>query len=127
MGGEELNKLKQCKPNIVTKNTKHFGSSGLIHFFGNRSNFGTIDNSSITTYANRKFKNIETHSNAQIDADGMECLCAEEVRNAVASIPKLVPNTSMLVCPIIRTAFDMQSRIGSINLKDVKSVPSEVW
>ena len=126
-GEEEIHTLTQWKPNIVTKTTQHFGSSGLIYSFGNRGNFGMIDNSSITTYANRKFKNKAKHSNAQIDADRMEYLCADEVRNAVASISKLVPNISMLLSPIIRKAFDMQSRISSIDLKDVKSVASGVW
>ena len=46
-GEEELHTLKQCKPNIVTKTTQHFGSSGLIYSFGNRGNFGMINNSSI--------------------------------------------------------------------------------
>ena len=32
-GEEELHTLKQCKPNIVTKTTQHFGSSGLIYSF----------------------------------------------------------------------------------------------
>ena len=49
-GQEDVGKLKLCKSNTIKKSTQHFNSSGYIGSFGNRANYGMIDNSSVNIY-----------------------------------------------------------------------------
>ncbi len=57
--------LKRCKTNICKGNGTHFGSSYYYTSFGNRADYNIINNSSITTYVNKKSK----HINRQTDID----------------------------------------------------------
>ena len=56
----------------------------------------------------------------------MDQLRANEVAHAVASVSKVVPNIKKLLSPIINTAHKKQSKIGNINLQELKSAESGV-
>ena len=58
--------IKRCKPNImVSPSYKHHGSSGDYYAFGNKTNYGLIDDSSvgIFTIINSKNKNKQIKIN----------------------------------------------------------------
>ena len=51
-------KAISCKPNILAT-YDHHGSSGECYGFGNKPHYGMVENSSISTYVNKKAKLLE--------------------------------------------------------------------
>ena len=49
-GKENTSVVRECKTNIIKGNSSHHGSSGNYFSFGDRANYGLINNSLITQY-----------------------------------------------------------------------------
>ena len=57
-GQKDAVKIKKWKNNIISKHSTHFGSTGNYYSFGNRANYGMIDQSSLTQFVHKKFKSL---------------------------------------------------------------------
>ena len=55
---DDISNLKRCKTNIIIARTSHYGSTGLYYSYGNRDNYGMINNSLVTQYGR---KNSRVH------------------------------------------------------------------
>ena len=114
--------MKRHKNNTVKGKTNHHNSSGLYFSYGNRANFGLINNSSVSQYLNRK-TNTGDHFNGKL----LEELSQEEQRIGISSIARRIPIIRRLISPIIQAAYELQSNVGDINLKETSSGDTGLW
>ena len=59
--------------------SSHFGSNGEYYSFGNKGNFGIIDDSFVVQYAFKKYKSTIASSKAIINPSIMEKMIAMEI------------------------------------------------
>ena len=62
-----------------------------------------------------------------LDSNLIETLCANEVKKAVVSLKRMIANLPILLSPIIDTAFNLQQKLGDVNLKSVQTASSGLW
>ena len=114
---EAAAKLKFAKNNVLMSSKgKHFDSTGEYYSFGNKGNFGMVNNSSVGIYCSKLYKNIEKQKKATIIADQMEKSSATEVGYGVMKLSAIIPNIHKLLSPVVDVAFDMQADHGDVNL-----------
>ena len=92
-GYNDYSKLRSCKKNVISKHTNHFHSKGCYYSFGNKAMFQCKDNSSVSVYGNKKNKDEMANS--------FEMSCAHEIKEAVSSITKFIPNIKFFVSPLL--------------------------
>ena len=120
--------LMQCKPNIITKGgSNHFDSRGYIYSFGNKGSYGMINNSSVDMYATRKFKDKLKMEQTIESANDINNKCATAITEGISCLKKIIPNISNLISPIIQVAYNMQNKIGSVNLKKITTSENGIW
>lgn len=77
---EAAAKLKFSKNNILkSSKAKHVDPLGKYYSFGNKGNFGMVDNSSVGIYSSKAYKNVITQKKVKLMADEMESSTAIEV------------------------------------------------
>ena len=75
--------VRQCKRNIIKGNSSHHGSSGNYFSFGNRANYGRINNSSITQYIPKKYSSYTSTKTSMLDAQLMEKIVGRELELSI--------------------------------------------
>ena len=106
-GGNEAKLLASSKRNIITGHSTHFGSKGKYYSFGNRPNYAMINNSSITQYTSKKYPTVKKSNVAQNDAEYLNKMSCRELKLAVQSISKLIPNIRKYIAPTITVAHNL--------------------
>ncbi len=119
--------LKRCKTNICKGNGTHFGSSGYYASFGNRANYNTINDSSITTYVNKKSKNIIRQKDINEMTSKFENMCSDELSIASTAFGKRISRIDMLLCPSLNVAYMKKQKNGNDILKAVVSSDTLMW
>ena len=125
---EAATKLKYSKNNILkSSKAKHFDSTGEYYSFGNKGNFGMVDNSSVGIYASKSYTKSSSNLKAKSIADEMESSSANEVGYAVKNLSGVVPNLHKLLSPVVDVAFNMQATHGDLNIQKVQTASSGLW
>ena len=125
---EAAAKLKFAKNNVLMSSKgKHFDSTGEYYSFGNKGNFGMVNNSSIGIYCSKLYRNIENQKKAKVIAEEMEKLSATEVGYGVMKLSAIIPNIHKLLSPVVDVAFNMQAEHGDVNLQQVETSASGLW
>ena len=99
---------------VVTKN----GSEFYYYSFGNKYNFGIVDNSSVGQYITKNFKSAGKTLNSKLAVDHIESMCASELGDGVGGLAKITLNVKILIAPALTIVYDLQITTGKdINLK----------
>lgn len=80
-------KLRSCQNNIVAKGKQnHFNSNGYEYSFGNKGLYGMMNNSLVSTYADKKYTNKEKMEDLIFLSQIIDNMTAIEVNYTVATI-----------------------------------------
>ena len=121
-------KLRSCRNNIVVNGkSNHFNSTGYGYSFGNKGFYGMINNSSVSTYAHKKYKNTEKMEDSIFLSRIIDNMTAIEVNYAVTTMKQVLPNIVNLISPVLDVAYNLQYSIGDINLQKVSGTSDGVW
>ena len=126
-GQKEANILKTCKNNIITGHSHHFGSSGNYYSYGNRANYGMINNSSVTQYVSKKYSNKERTLKAATNAAILDDRASEEMKNGIMALTTIIPNLKEYIAPTLNVIYDIQSTIGDIHMKKTTVSDYGMW
>ena len=123
---ELYKEVKKAKSD-VKKSFDHFGSVGEVYAFGNKPNYGIVDESSVATFVNKKSK--IPHRNKMIDAtaDKVDRLCAEVISDGMSLLSVIIPHIRILVSPILDSAAKTQTCLGREVIKEVNTTASGFW
>ena len=120
--------LSKCKPNILTTSNNHHNSNGYYYGFGNRGNYRTIDNSSVTTYVNKSSKSLEKQSLINQQANELEKLIGAEVMNGIQSLKKRFPLITNFISPILQSTETIKQHNNEIlSLHDTVTSHCGCW
>ena len=111
----------------VKKSFDHFGSVGEVYAFGNKPNYGIVDESSVATFVNKKSTVPHRNKTIEATADKIERLCAEVVADGMTLLSVIIPPIRKLVSPIIDGAVNTQTLLGIEVIKEVHTMPSGFW
>ena len=78
--------MKKHKANTITGNSKHYNSKGSYYSYGNRANFGLINLSSVSQYADKGKRMQDT-----INGIVLEELSQNEQELGILSLTKYIP------------------------------------
>ena len=121
-------KLRYSKNNILASSkSKHYDSVGQYYSFGNKCNFGMVNNSSVGMYATKPYLNSDSDIKAKNYAELMEENAAIEVVTAVKGLWGIIPNIHMLISPVVDVAYNIQSKHENINLQIVQKTRPGLW
>ena len=85
----------------------YFGSSNYYGSFGNRADYNIANNSSVTTYFNKKI-------NCQTDSDEItlkfEKMGSDELSNASKKIANRIPRIIILMCSSLNIAYTKKQK-----------------
>ena len=126
-GSHQANFCKATKDNLIATNSSHFGSKGQYYSFGNRGNYGMIDDSSVALYVSKKYKNDMKHKLATMNADVLEEMAGSELESAMKDMKSVIPNLTDFIAPTLKTAFQIQQVIGDINMNKVNISDCGMW
>ena len=103
--------IKQSKSNSIGGNVTHFGSEGIYYTYGNKGNYGMVNNSSVVKYKNSSYVKsplkIEIpHFNAVM----MEEMVSNEVGAGITGTTRIITDIRKLISPIINTNFSLQEK-----------------
>ena len=113
--------IKTSKNNVITKKNNHNGSSGYYYSYGNRSNFGMIDGSSVRQYSHKKFKDDVKTTKAHVIDSLVDKISSHELGAGIDSLSRRIHNLKDIISPIIDAAYQQQSHRGTVNLKRVEA------
>ena len=119
---DDAKELKYSKNDILkSSNAKHFDSSGEYYSFGNKGNFGIVNNSSVGICASKSYKSINNKAKAKKTADKMESSTANEVDKSVTNLSGIVPNLHKLLSPVLNVDYNIRATHGDFNFKKVQT------
>ena len=84
-------KVKKIKPDIL-KTYNHFGSKGDFYAFGNKPNYGIVENLSKGVYVNKKSKVAAKQKNIYNNADIIEDMCALVISDGIKILSNVLPD-----------------------------------
>ena len=110
------------KATVITSDGKHHGSHGKYYSYGNKANFCQNDLSTIGQYASKPCA-YKSH---------LKGLCIEELSQmemqlSVKQLSIHLPILHKLLSPVVSIANEMQSDIGTINLKETTASDEGIW
>ena len=85
---------------ILTGNTTHFDSTDKHYSYGNKGNFGIINNTSIGQYMNKK-KSL----NAQMNASVIETMSSTDIEVGINDLSQIIPLIRLLIAPVLNAEF----------------------
>ena len=103
--------LRRSKRSVIDAHNNHHGSTGYHFSFGNKGNYGMIDQSSIAQYATKK----GIDDNKKLRCMIIEELIGRELRDGIERIGQILPNISAGILPVLKVANDLQTFVGDIN------------
>ena len=95
-GKEYYAALRYAKYNTATGTTKHFESAGYVCSYGNKGNYGMIDNSSVAQYVH---KNISIKG--ELKAKRIDIMCSKEITMGIDNVCTIIPTMRGLIVPIL--------------------------
>ena len=104
-GSHQANFCKATKDNLIDTNSSHFGSKGKYYSFGNRGNYDMIDDSTVTLYVSKNYKNDMKYKLATMNADVLEEMAGSELKSAVNDMKTFLPNVTDLIAPTLKQYF----------------------
>ena len=75
-----------------------------------------INDSTVTTYVSKKYKDDMKNQLASTNADVLEEMAGSELKSAVNDMKTVLPNVTDLIAPTLKTVFQIQKVIGDINI-----------
>ena len=125
-----FDKIKTTKPNICLESAtnNHFRSQGYIAAWGNKAMYATTPSSStVGQYVTRSPKKEANKQKVHTNNEELENLISSEITIATSKFEKWLPNFSQIIAPIIKAAYEKQSVVGDINLKEQNITDSGLW
>ena len=126
-GPHQAKFCKLTKENVISKDANHHGSEGEYYSFGNKANYGMIDQSSLALYTYKKYKNSISNELSELNANIIEVMAACELKLAIEDMIKVVPSLDKLIAPLLNVAYDTQKTIGDINMKKISTTECGLW
>lgn len=123
---DDYNMIKKSKPNILSSNN-HYNSKGFYASFGNKGSFEKNTNSSVGQYANKRSTSVIKQYHIDAIANVYDRHIAEDISSSTNVLSKYLPKIKSIISPIIRTAYELQSTIGNINIKEGSASKSGCW
>ena len=118
--------IKSCKPNILSS-SNHHGSVGYYASFGNKGSFNKSVTTSIGQYVTKKNKDEEKQLTITENATNYEHRVASVIDSSVQCLSIILPNIQSLISPVVDTAFEIQKKVGDINLQPLPSSKNGCW
>ena len=118
--------LRSCKPNILVS-SKHHGSTGYYSSFGNKASYDKVVDSSVGQYAIKKNVNENKQEVILQNANIFEARASKEIDRSVNDLSKVVPLIRYILSPVIQSAYNLQRKIGNIQLKESLSSNNGCW
>ena len=107
-----------ANPTFSMERKKHHGSTGYYYSFGNRGDYNTVDDCSVTTYVSKGNKD---------DAIRMEKLCAAVLKDAIDNLSRLVRKLKDMISPVLSAAYTYQTEFDCEVMSNVESAKHGVW
>ena len=126
-GQKDAVEIKKWKNNIISKHSTHFGSTGNYYSFGNRANYGMIDQSSLTQFVHKKFKSLTKMKTARNKAEMFENLLGDDLKLGVESLVSVLPTIKEYICPTLNIAYNLQADVGDCNLQTTAVSNVGLW
>ena len=120
-GRGHFNTVNIAKNNIMTLSNKHHQSTGHYFSWGNRGNYGMLENSSVGGYACKR------GDKAKMNSEFIEFMMNTELISAINKMKKILPILPSVVAPVIRVAHELQSTVGDINIQKPYGTNVGVW
>ena len=95
----------------------HFGSEGLNYSYGNKGNYGMIDNSSVGQYVNRQYKDTVKVLKSDLNAIIMEEGVSKELKAGIDESSRNIPSIRKLIAHLFNVVNEEQVNKGDISLK----------
>ena len=126
-GKSEAKLLKKSKHNVMKGHSSHFGSTGDYYSFGNRANYGMINNSSVTQYVSKKYTSGKKTLVAKKDAEHIERMGSRDIDCGIKNLCTVIPNLIDYISPTLNVAYNLQKDIGDFNLKKMEHSETGLW
>ena len=126
-GQDHCNIVKASKRSVITSKITHNNSTGLYYSYGNKGNFGLINDSSVSQYTYKKYKSEWRNEMSHSSNNFMQQLSAEDLLNGLLDMSVVLPAVGKVVSPIIDAAFEMQKVKGNIELSQVPGSSEGLW
>ena len=123
---DDYNMIKKSKPNILSSNT-HFNSKGFYVSFGNKGSFEKNAQTSVGQYANKRTSSATKQFLIDTIANKYEGHIADDISRSTNDLSKYLPKIKSIISPIIATAYELQSSIRNINIKEGYASNSGCW
>ena len=106
---DEIHKIvSSCKKNSINTESHNHGLEGFAYSFGNKANYGNINGSSVSIYLYKSSKNSNLNRQKNENATLVENLCKDCLENRMNKILTYIPEISLLISPIINSAYCKQ-------------------
>ena len=123
---DDFNMIKKSKPNILKSNT-HFNSNGFYASFGNKGSFEKNEQSSVGQYTNKRSSSSSKQFLIDVVANEYERFVADDISRCTNDLSSILPKIKTIISPIISTAYELQSSIRNINIKEGYASHSGCW
>ena len=104
-----------------------FGSVGNYFSFGNRANYGIVNNSSVTQYVCKKYSAANSTIAAKTDSEYLEAMSSRELDNGITNLCKVIPTLRYYISPTLSVAHNLQQEIGDCNIRKMKHSDTGIW
>ena len=118
-GRKEFDILNMCKTSVINGHSSHHGSLGKYYSFGNRANYGMIENSSITQYVSKKYSSTSKTQDAEENANVIMLMSLKELQYSVTQLSKIIPNVANYISPSLDVIYKLQNEVGDLNFKAI--------
>ena len=81
----------------------------------------------MSKYVSKKYKNDRKNSLAMLNADILEEMAGSELQSAVINMKSVLPNVQEFISPTLETAFEIQKKIGDINMNEISISECGMW
>jgi len=120
-GRGHFNTVNIANNNIMTLSNKHHQSTGHYFSWGNRGNYGMLENSSVGGYACKR------GDKAKMNSEFIEFMMNTELISSIKKMKKILSILPSVVAPVIRVAHELQSTVGDINIQKPYGANVGVW
>ena len=118
--------IRSCKTNVLPT-YDHHGTTGKCFSFGNRPIYKNVDGISVGVYVNKKSKILHKQQKIDSNLEDLDEHVASLINGGVDEFKRILPETNVMLAPILNTAFSIQKSIGKNILIPLKVSKSGSW
>ena len=104
----EYESIRRCKENIIQGQSQQRGSTGYFYAFGNKANYGIVNDSSIVPGVNITYKTKEKTGMSKYIENMLEGICVHELGLGINGLLKVIPTMRSLIAPVMNKSYQLQ-------------------